>query len=130
MSRLNPTIYSSKGRVCFLKCPTATGSQFQILDSSLELSIYLTASQTIPSPLTQKSRLLQYCSVTKKISNSSLSLCRCNMQMLTVKGLLLPLQQLMLKKRPYLAESPSQEVLTRKHNYRVSSSTKKEKSKR
>ena len=88
--------------------PTATGSQFQILDSSLELSIYLTASQTIPSPLTQKSRLLQYCSVTKKKSNSSLSLCKCNMEMLTVKCLLLPLQQLMLKKRPNSAESPSQ----------------------
>ena len=44
-------------------CPTATGSQFKILDSSLELSI--TASQTISSPLTQKRRLLQYCSVTK-----------------------------------------------------------------
>ena len=39
------------------------------------------------------------------------------MEMLTVKCLLLPLQQLMLKKRPYSAESPSQEVLTRKRDY-------------
>ena len=45
-----------------------------------------------------------------------------------MKCLLLPLQQLMLKKRPYSSESPSQKVLTRKHDYRVSSSTKKEKS--
>ena len=105
-----------RGEFVSLMCPTATESQFKILDSSLELSIYLTASQTIPSPLTQKSRLLQYCSVTKKKSNSSLSLCMCNMEMLTVKCLLLPLQQLMLKKKPYSAESPSQEVLTRKHD--------------
>ena len=39
------------------------------------------------------------------------------MEMLAVKCLLLPLQQLILKKRPYSAESPSQEVLTTKHDY-------------
>ena len=49
---------------------------------------------SIPSPLAQKSRLLQYSSVKKKKSNSSLSLCRSNMELLTVECLLLLLQLL------------------------------------
>ena len=131
MSRPNPTIYSSKGRVCFLnvsKSHWVTVSNIGFKPGIVNVFDSI-PNNPISSHTKDKIAAIVF-SDKEEIQLQFKSLCTCNMEMLTVKCLLLPLQQLMLKKRPYSAESPSQEVLTKKHNYRVSSSTKKEKSKR
>ena len=130
MSRPNPTIYSSKGRVCFLNVSnshwvTVSNVGFKpgivnIFDSIPNNPISSHTKEQIAAILFSDKEEIQLQFKPVQV---------CNMEMLTVKCLPLPLQKLILKKRPYSAESPSQEVLTRKHNYRVSSSTKKEKSK-
>ena len=129
MSRPNPTIYSSKGSVCFLNVSkshwfTVSNIGFKpgivnIFDSTPNNSVSSHTKDQIAEILfSDKQELqLQFKPVQVQHGNAD------------CEGFAVAFATDHAQENTYSAESPSQEVLTRKHDYRVSSSTKKEKSK-